>query len=82
MTSSDKLARLQIEFAYPLELAKSLLSREKLKQESVAHSQAIWEKRLALVDLKRKFPSLNDKLDEELLVDKEKPVKRPDAPYV
>ena len=49
-----------------------------MKKGSVIQSQAIWEKRLAFVDLKRKFPSLHDKADEELLVDKERPLKRPD----
>ena len=78
MTSSDKLARLQAEFAFPLELAKSILVRESLKKESANQSQAIWEKRLAFADLKRKFPTLHDKADEELLVDKERPSKRQD----
>jgi enhancer of polycomb-like protein len=45
-------------------------------------SQDVWEKRLAFADLKLKFPMLNDKVDEELLVDKERPVKKPDASYV
>ena len=45
-------------------------------------SQDVWEKRLAFADLKLKFPMLNDKVDEELLVDKERPVKKPDTSYV
>lgn len=45
-------------------------------------SQDVWEKRLAFADLKLKFPMLNDKADEELLVDKERPAKKPDASYV
>jgi enhancer of polycomb-like protein len=52
--------------------------RESLKNESAIQSQAISEKRLAFVDLKRKFPSLHDKANEDLLVDKERPSKRPD----
>jgi enhancer of polycomb-like protein len=63
-------------------LAKSLLVRETLKKENVVQSQGIWEKRLAFADLKRKFPILNDKADEELLVDKERPMKKLDASYV
>lgn len=74
-TSSDKLVRLQTEFAYPLELAKAILARETQKKECVDQSQHLWEKRMALADLKRNFPLLNDKADEELLVDKEKPKK-------
>jgi len=82
VTSSDKLARLQAEFAFPLELAKSILLRESLKKESANQSQAIWEKRLAFADLKRKFPTLHDKADEELLVDKERPSKRQNNSFV
>ncbi|KAF9483666.1 hypothetical protein BDN70DRAFT_799389 [Pholiota conissans] len=82
VTSSDKLARLQLELSYPLELAKALLTREKVKNESAVQSQAVWEKRLALVDLKRKFPSFNDKMDDELLIDKERPAKRPEVARV
>ncbi|KAF9530669.1 enhancer of polycomb-like-domain-containing protein [Crepidotus variabilis] len=79
VTSSDKLARLQIEFNYPLEIAKSILNREMMKKEVVQQSQTVWEKRLAFADLKRKFPSLHDKTDEELLVDKERVVKKPET---
>jgi enhancer of polycomb-like protein len=54
------------------------LSRENVKKEVVQQAQSVWEKRLAFADLKRKFPTLHDKLDEELLVDKERPVKKLD----
>lgn len=63
-------------------MAKSLLIRETLKKDNAVQSQDIWEKRLAFADLKLKFPMLNDKVDEELLVDKERPVKKPDTSYV
>ena len=53
-----------------------------MKKENLAQSQGIWEKRLAFADLKKKFPAFNDKVDEELLVDKERPVKKPDTSYV
>jgi len=65
-----------------LELAKSVLNRETMKKESALQTQTVWEKRLAFTDLKRKFPALNDKIDDELLVDKERPAKRVEAPYV
>ena len=71
-----------MEFHYPLEIAKLILSRETAKKEAAQQAQVVWEKRLAFVDLKRKFPTLNDKVDEELLVDKERPVKRLEATYV
>ncbi|KAF8623276.1 hypothetical protein AX17_007482 [Amanita inopinata Kibby_2008] len=77
-TSSDKLARLNAEFQYPLELAKAVLTRESIKKEVAQQAQAVWEKRAALVDLKRKFPSLGDKNDEDLLIDKERPAKKPE----
>ncbi|KIL58931.1 hypothetical protein M378DRAFT_170023 [Amanita muscaria Koide BX008] len=77
-TSSDKLARLNVEFQYPLELAKAILSRENSKRDLTQQSQVVWEKRVAVVDLKRKFPSLGDKGDEELLIDKERPAKKPE----
>ncbi|KAG6876575.1 hypothetical protein C0992_012371 [Termitomyces sp. T32_za158] len=70
--ASDKLIRLQAELTYPLELAKSLLERETRKKEVVQSSQQVWETRMGLVGLKRKYPSLGDRGDEELLVDKEK----------
>ena len=53
-----------------------------MKKEVMAQSQAVWEKRMAFADLKRKFPSFNDKADEELLIDKERPVKKVEPPYV
>ena len=67
-----------MEFHYPLEIAKQVLLRETLKKEVAQQAQSIWDKRLAFADLKRKFPTLNDKVDDELLVDKERPVKKPD----
>ncbi|KAF7309638.1 Enhancer of polycomb-like protein [Mycena indigotica] len=76
VTSSDKLQRLRDEFVHPLDLAKHVLARETMKQESVRQSQDVWEKRMAIVDLKRKYPALVG--DEELLIDKERPVKKPE----
>ncbi|KAF8874330.1 hypothetical protein CPB84DRAFT_1753004 [Gymnopilus junonius] len=81
-TSSDKLSRLQTELLHPLELAKMILTQETVKKELAAQSQVVWEKQMAFADLKRRFPSLHDKLDEELLVDKERPTKKPDASCV
>jgi enhancer of polycomb-like protein len=72
ITFSDKLVRLQNELSISLELAKTVLTRETLKRETAQHSQNVWEKRLGLVELKRKFPTLGDKTDDELLYDKER----------
>lgn len=81
VTSSDKLVRLQAELAFPLDLAKAVFMRETHKKECAHHAQQVWERRLGLVDLKRKYPSLGDRMDEELLVDKEKP-KKSETMYV
>lgn len=81
-TSSDKLARLHAELSYPLEIAKAILTRENRKRECAHQAQAVWEKRLAFVDLKRMFPAFVDKADDELLIDKEKPGKKLDASRV
>ncbi|KAF8871061.1 hypothetical protein CPB84DRAFT_1855208 [Gymnopilus junonius] len=59
-----------------------ILTQETVKKELAAQSQVVWEKRMAFADLKWRFPSLHDKLDEELLVDKERPTKKPDASCV
>jgi len=77
ITSSDKLTRLQAELSYPLELAKLVLSRETTKKECTQQTQRVWEQRQGLVDLKRLYPAtFSDKADDELLVDKERPVKK------
>lgn len=77
VTSSDKLLRLQSELLSSLDLAKNVLSRENLKRDAAKQAQNVWEKRLTLVDLKRRFPTLGTKEDEELLHDKERVPKRP-----
>jgi enhancer of polycomb-like protein len=73
---SDKLHRLQAEMSVALELAQSVLQRENIKQESAQLSEKVWQKRVAFVDLKRKHPTIVTKEDEELLVDKERVVKK------
>jgi len=77
ITYSDKLVRLQSELAMSLELSKLVLARETLKKEYGPQAQNVWEKRLNVVELKRKFPTLGDKADEELLQDKERVPKAP-----
>lgn len=76
-TSSDKLLRLQSELAQSLEVAKTLLARENLKKENAQQVVQVWEKRLEFAELKRKFPILGTKEDEELLHEKERVVKKP-----
>lgn len=76
MTYSDKMIRLQSELATAMELANSALQREGLKREFASHGKSVWESRFALVDLKRKFPALGAKEDEELFHDKERVPKK------
>ncbi|KAJ3747552.1 enhancer of polycomb-like-domain-containing protein [Lentinula detonsa] len=78
-TSSDKLTRLQSEFEYPLQLATHLLAREQLKRDSARQSHHVWNLRMRMVDMKMKNPALGDKVDEELLIDKERPTKKTDS---
>ncbi|CCM00001.1 uncharacterized protein FIBRA_02026 [Fibroporia radiculosa] len=78
-TYSDKMLRLHSELATSLELARGVLEREVFKREAAGQSQGVWEKRLVLVDLKRKFPALGTKEEEELLYDKERTPKKPRA---
>ena len=65
-TSSDKLLRLQSRLLLSLELVKNVLNHKMLKHEGAHQSQNVWEKRLSLVELKRKFPSFGTKEDKEL----------------
>lgn len=60
-----------------MDLAKSVLQRETCKQDFAANSKAVWDARFNLVDLKRKFPTLGSKEDDELFHDKERVPKRP-----
>ncbi|KAJ4482392.1 enhancer of polycomb-like-domain-containing protein [Lentinula aciculospora] len=78
-TSSDKLTRLQSELEFPLQLATQLLAREQLKRDSARQSHHVWNLRMKMVDLKIKNPTFSDKIDEELLVDKERPTKKADS---
>jgi hypothetical protein len=55
-TPSDNLVCLQAELTYPLELAKAVLVRDTMNMGYAQQAQLVWEKRLALVDLKRTFP--------------------------
>ncbi|KAF5384583.1 hypothetical protein D9757_007529 [Collybiopsis confluens] len=82
VTSSDKLARLQTEFEFPLQLAKQLVEREQLKRDSSRQSRIVWDLRTKVVELKIKNPSIGDKGDEELLVDKERLSKKSESSRV
>ena len=70
------MIRLQAELATAMDLANRVLQRETIKREQATQSRSMWEKRFALVDLKRKFPTLGSKEDEELFQDRERVPKR------
>ncbi|KAI0315040.1 enhancer of polycomb-like-domain-containing protein [Amylostereum chailletii] len=76
-SSSEKLLRLQQELASTQELSRKLCLREVVKREWAQSARAVWEMRDEFVTLKRKFPGLGAKEDEELLHDKERVPKRP-----
>ncbi|KAH9949542.1 enhancer of polycomb-like-domain-containing protein [Amylocystis lapponica] len=78
-TYSDKLLRLQTELGMSLEMALAVRRRELTKRGASAEGKAVWNARLALVEVKRKFSALNTKEDDDLLYDKERPVKKPKA---
>ncbi|EKM52072.1 uncharacterized protein PHACADRAFT_212666 [Phanerochaete carnosa HHB-10118-sp] len=75
-TYSDKMIRLQSELATAMELATSVIQREGFKREAATHGSGVWESRFMLVDLKRKFPALGAKEDEELFYDRERVPKK------
>lgn len=76
VTFSDKLTRLQSELTNALDIAGEVITRESLKKEALQQSQQVWEQRFIFSDLKRKFPTLSTKEDDELLIDKERAPKR------
>lgn len=75
-TYSDKMIRLQSELTTALELAKGVLQRESLKRQVAVEGKAMWERRFIAVDMKRKFPQLGSKEDEELFQDRERVPKK------
>lgn len=83
-TYSDEMVRLQSELSTAAELVKGVVQRELAKKEVTVHGQALWDKRFGLMDLKRKFPALGSKEDDELFFDKERVSKKAktDSTYV
>ncbi|KAJ3473978.1 hypothetical protein NLI96_g12716 [Meripilus lineatus] len=78
-TYSDKMVRLQAELTTASELVRGVLTREAYKKDVAVKGQDVWEKRFGLMDLKRKFPALGSKEDDELFYDKERVSKKPKA---
>ncbi|THH09472.1 hypothetical protein EW145_g1997 [Phellinidium pouzarii] len=76
VSSSDKLLRLKGELTHAFELARNILNREVIKRESYNEAKAVWERRMALVDLKRRFSVYGGRDEEDLLFDKERVPKK------
>ncbi|KAI1789011.1 enhancer of polycomb-like-domain-containing protein [Ganoderma leucocontextum] len=74
---SDRMVRLQNELAMALDIVRLVQQREMLKQDSHAHAGNLWGRRQTLADVKRAYPSLGTKEDDELFLDKERPPKKP-----
>ena len=70
------MIRLQSELSTAMSLANEVLSREKIKQQVALEGKGMWQKRFVLVDMKRKFPTLGTKEDEELFQDRERVPKK------
>ena len=62
-------------------MAQQVLIRENKKLEVNNEAQQVWDQRAAFVDLKRKFPMLGAREDEEFLVDRPKKPKLNDSAY-
>ena len=71
------MIRLQNELTTAFEIANEVIAREALKKEAAHMQQEVWNQRIIFTDLKRKFPALSTKEDDELLVDKERVLKKP-----
>ncbi|KAI5116776.1 hypothetical protein M0805_008731 [Coniferiporia weirii] len=76
VSSSDKLLRLKSELTHASELARNIMKREMLKRVGHVEAKAVWERRMALVDLRRRFPAFAGRDEEELLFDKERVPKK------
>lgn len=80
---SERLQSLQRALEEPLKLAHNVLRRENLKRASTDITCASWLRRLAMLDFIRRDPTLAEKGDEELLVDREAAVvRKPEASVI
>lgn len=71
------MIRLKGELVSAFELAKNVLNREIQKRDVQIEARSVWDKRMALVDMKRRFPLLGGIIEEDLFFDKERVPKRP-----
>jgi enhancer of polycomb-like protein len=81
---TDKLTRLRTELQIGLELANTVLEREKIKNDAAGSAQEVWQARCALVEVWKNeegAKGVGMGVDEALLFDRERIVK-PKPPKV
>ncbi|KIY63417.1 hypothetical protein CYLTODRAFT_137134 [Cylindrobasidium torrendii FP15055 ss-10] len=77
---AERLQSLQRALEEPLRLAQLVMRRENLKRANNDITCASWTRRLAMLEFIRRDPTLAEKGDEELLVDREAAVvRKPEA---
>ena len=69
VTFSDKLIRLQNELTTAFEITNEVVTRGTFKKKTQLYRE-VWNQCTIFSNLKRKFPTLSTKDDEELLVNK------------
>ena len=70
------MIRLRGELAVAMDLANRVLQRKATNREQATQMKAVWERRSALVDLKRESPMLGSREDKELFQDREQAPRR------
>jgi enhancer of polycomb-like protein len=73
--SVDRMLKLKAELGQAKDLAERVLSREVKKLEVTKEARVVIDSRLKFLELKRKFPTLSNPADDELLIDRT--IKRP-----
>jgi len=74
---TERMVRLKTELGQAYNLALSVLQREQTKQMQLQFGYSLWKARATMLDLKRKLDCHISKDDEDILVDKERPAKKP-----
>ncbi|KAG9019757.1 Enhancer of polycomb-like protein 1 [Tulasnella sp. 427] len=77
-TSQERMLKLQKELGMVLDMARSVLKREELKRDAAKSMTEVFQKRFALVQIKRKSAWAAQQDDNQLFLDeKPKPPRRP-----
>lgn len=81
-TSVDRMQKIQFELKQAQTLVSLVLSREREKKMAALADKDVWEARLALLDVKRKYPQLAISAEEETLLFPERTAVFPSVPRV